>query len=91
MAIQHAGIVTTWQAFQDAFHGYHILDGLMDIKKEGFCNLTQGRKIVDEYSREFTRLAHYARDEASTNAQKQARFRKGLNPSIKILLSLINF
>src|SRR6187401_3499528 len=37
---------------------------------------------VDAYSREFENLARYATEEVSTDAKKQARFRKGLNPKL---------
>ena len=38
---------------------------------------------VDAYSREFENLARYATEEVSTDAKKQARFRKGLNPKLR--------
>ena len=38
---------------------------------------------VDAYSREFENLARYATEEVSTDAKKQARFRKGLNPMLR--------
>ena len=54
----------------------------MDRKREEFCNFTQGRLTVDAYSREFGNLACYAPQEVSTDAKKQARFRKGLSPEL---------
>jgi len=51
------GPPTTWNEFGTAFREHHIPKGLMDRKREEFCNLTQGRRTVDEYSREFNRLA----------------------------------
>ena len=39
--------------------------------------------VVDAYSREFANLARYAIEEVSTDAKKQARFRKGLNPKLR--------
>src|SRR3954462_9184317 len=41
VAMSPDGHLVTWQVFRDAFRGYHILDELMERKKEGFCNLTQ--------------------------------------------------
>src|SRR3954469_22827639 len=64
---------TTWNEFGTAFREHHIPKGLMDHKREEFCNLTQGRRTVDEYSREFNRLARYATEEVST----APRSRKG--------------
>lgn len=63
----------------------------MENKKKEFRNLTQDRKTVDEYSREFTCLARYAGDVVSTDPRKQTRFRQGLNPSIKHVPSLTDF
>ena len=38
---------------------------------------------MDAYSREFGNLTRYAPEEVSTDAKKQARFRKGLNPELR--------
>src|SRR3954468_16671055 len=65
-----AGPATTWNEFCTAFREHHIPQGLMDRKREEFCNLTQGRRTVDEFSREFIRMAHYALDEVSTDSKK---------------------
>ena len=43
---------------------------------------------VDAYSREFENLAGYATQEVSTDAKKQARFRKRLNPKLRCDLHL---
>src|ERR1043165_4357611 len=48
-----AGPPTTWEEFCTSFREHHIPRGLMDRKREEFCNLTQGRRTVDEFSREF--------------------------------------
>src|SRR3954467_15781544 len=77
------GQITTWADFSAAFCEHHILEGLMDRKREEFCNFTQGKLTVDAYSREFGRLARYAPEEVSTDAKKQARFRKGLSPELR--------
>ena len=55
----------------------------MDRKREEFCSFTQGLLSVDAYSREFGNLAQYATEEVSTDAKKQARFRKGLSPELR--------
>jgi hypothetical protein len=62
--------VTTWEEFQQLFKRHHIPDGLMERKREEFCNLTQGAKDVQTYSTEFTLLARYAGDEVSTDEKK---------------------
>src|SRR4051812_2873136 len=91
VAMHPDGHVVTWQQFRDAFRGYHILDELMERKKEEFCNLTQGEMSIHEYVREFNRLARYAQDEITTDARKQARFRKGLSPILHHDLNLLEF
>src|SRR3954470_20679440 len=91
LAMQPVCHVVTWQEFSDDFRGYHIPDQLMECKREEFCNLTQGKMSVHEYRTEFTRLARYAQEEVSTDAKKQARFRKGLSPVLCYDLNLHEF
>src|ERR1041385_957901 len=91
MAMQPVGHVVTWEEFCDDFRGYHIPDQLMERKREQLCNLTQGKMTVHDYRTEFTRLARYAQEEVSTNAKKQARFRKGLSPILRHDLNLACF
>src|SRR3954447_1857539 len=89
--MQPDGHLVTWQEFRDAFQGYHLLDELMERKKEEFCNLIQGEMSIHEYVREFNRLARHAQDEITTDARKQARFRKGLSPILRHDLNLLEF
>src|ERR1041385_3880369 len=91
VAMQPVGHVVTWQEFCDDFRGYHIPDQLTERKREQFCNLTQGKMSVHGYRTEFTRLARYAQEEVSTDAKKQARFRKGLSPVLRHDLNLHEF
>src|SRR3954471_5176987 len=63
----------------------------MDRIREEFCNLTQGKRTVDEYSRELNRLARYATEEVSTDSKKQERFRRGLNSELHRDLNLHDF
>src|SRR3954471_18534841 len=63
----------------------------MERKREEFFNLTQGKMSVHEYRTEFTRLAHYDQEVISTDAKKQARFRKGLSPVLHGGLKLHEF
>src|SRR3954471_12453220 len=46
VAMQPDGHLVTWQEFRDAFRGYHLLDELIERKKEEFCNLTQGEMFI---------------------------------------------
>src|SRR3954469_8445963 len=85
------GPPTTWNEIRTALREHHIPKGLMDRKHEEFCNLTQGRRTVDEYHREFNRLARYALEEVSTDSKKQKRFRRGLNTGLRRDLNLHDF
>src|ERR1041385_3395484 len=91
VAMQPDGHVVTWQEFRDAFQGYHILDELMERKREEFCTLSQGNMTVHQYRTEFNRLSRYAPEKISTDAKKQARFRKGLSPVLRHDLNLLEF
>src|SRR3954464_12035085 len=46
---------------------------------------------IHEYVTEFNHLARYAQDEITTDARKQARFRKGLSPILCHDLNLLEF
>src|SRR3954469_21599186 len=63
----------------------------MERKREEFCNLSQGNMTVHQYRTEFNRLSRYAPEKISTDAKKQARFRKGLNPILRQDLNLLEF
>jgi hypothetical protein len=47
--MQTAEHVVTWQEFKTAFSGYHILEGLMELKREEFLKLKQGNGSVCDY------------------------------------------
>jgi hypothetical protein len=72
-----------WQEFIDAFHDYHILDGIIEIKEEEFRNLRQGSMTVNQYIQKFTKLARYAPDDINSDRKKPRRFIKGLNASLR--------
>jgi hypothetical protein len=91
LAMQTAEHVVTWQEFKTAFRGYHIPEGLMEIKRVEFLKLKQGNSSVCDYQGNFNRLACYAPEEVSTDAKKQALFRKGLEPEICRDLHLLDF
>src|ERR1041385_9025544 len=79
VAMQPDGHVVNWQEFRDAFQRYHIMDELMERKREEFCNLSQGNMTVHQYRTEFNRLSRYAPEKISTDATKQARFLEFVN------------
>ena len=75
-----AEIVVTWAQFQTAFRAHYISKGTMDKKKREFHNLTQGKKTVEAYQKEFLDLSRYAEEDIPTDARKQEKFREGLSP-----------
>ncbi|XP_071685216.1 uncharacterized protein [Lolium perenne] len=79
----------TWDEFQLLFKRHHIPDSILERKREEFCNLSQGSNTVLAYRDAFLKLARYAGDEVSTDAKKQAMFRKGMNPEIKYAILLV--
>ncbi|CAA0824849.1 Unknown protein, partial [Striga hermonthica] len=48
-----------------------------------FLSLQQGTRTVDEYEREFTRLAAFVPDLVRTEAQRAQRFIDGLYPTVR--------
>ena len=63
----------------------------MDLKREEFLKLKQGNGSVCDYQGKFNFLSCYAPEETSTDAKKQALFRKGLDLEIRRDLHLIDF
>ena len=39
----------TWEEFRDNFRRYHVLEGLMIVRKEEFLALKQGPMSISEY------------------------------------------
>ena len=91
LALQPAGHTVTWEEFRAAFRQAHIPTGLMDIKKQEFFALSQGRSSVVEYVYGFNRLARYAPEDVATDRAKQSKFRRGLSEELKEKLSVIDF
>src|SRR4051812_45390427 len=85
------GPPASWEEFCTSFREHHIPNGLIDRKREEFCNLPQGIRTIDEFRREFNRLARYATEEVSTDSKKQERFRRGLNSGRRRELNLHDF
>jgi hypothetical protein len=68
----------TWTEFTTWFRNYHILTGLMKIKKKEFLSLKQGSMSVSEYCDKFIQLSRYAPDEVADDERKQEHFMEGL-------------
>jgi hypothetical protein len=68
----------TWEEFRDNFCRYHVLAGLMIVKKEEFSALKQGPMSVNKYRDKFLQLSRYAPEDVNTDAKRQYRFLRGL-------------
>jgi hypothetical protein len=68
----------TREEFRDSFRHYHVLAGLMTVKKEEFLALKQGSMSVSEYRDRFLQLSRYALEDVNTDAKRQYRFLRGL-------------
>ena len=73
--------------FNQAFLHHHIPDSLVERMREKFDSFTQGNMDVLGYQDEFNRLARYAEDEVSTEAEKMAKFRRGFHAALKYALT----
>jgi hypothetical protein len=80
-----------WQEFRNSFRTYHVLFGMMKLKKNEFEELKQGLMFVNEYVTRFTQLSHYAPDDVDTNEKKQAWFLNGLNDGLTYALEARDF
>ena len=89
LAMQPAGHIVTWGEFRAAFRQAHVPVGVMDVKRQEFLALRQGRSSVVEYVYEFNHLARYAPEDVATAAAKQYKFRSGLSEELKEKLALI--
>ena len=74
----------SWAEFSEAFRRSHIPDGKVEMKKNEFRELKQGSMTVSEYLNKFTQLARYAPEDVASDDARQKRFKKGLNPSLKV-------
>jgi hypothetical protein len=68
----------TWEELRDNLCQYHVLAGLMTMKKEEFLELKQGPMSVSEYRYRFLQLSRYAPEDVGTDAKRQYRFLRGL-------------
>jgi hypothetical protein len=74
--------VITWDEFKNALRAHHIPEGLMERKLNEFLALTQGTRIVLQYSQAFNNLCQYADYHADTDAKKRDHtFAEILTPS----------
>jgi hypothetical protein len=86
VAAHDAADTITWAELTTQFRNYHILDGLMKIKKKEFLSLKQGNMSVSEYRDKFIQLSRYAPDEVADDERNQEHFIEGLNGPLQYAL-----
>jgi predicted PolB exonuclease-like 3'-5' exonuclease len=74
---------------QGSFQGHHIPVGIMDRKLNEFLALTQGNRIVLQYTQAFNDLCQYAGYHVDTDEKKRDRFRRGLSTKLRDRLNTV--
>jgi hypothetical protein len=59
-----------WEEFRDNFRRYHVLEGLMIVRKEEFLALKQGLLSISEYRDKFLQLSRYTLEDINTDAKR---------------------
>ncbi|CAA0839573.1 Unknown protein, partial [Striga hermonthica] len=73
----------TWDSLKELIRvKYYPSYYRAEIERQ-FLSLQQGTRTVDEYEREFTRLAAFVPDLVRTEAQRAQRFIDGLHPTVR--------
>ncbi|CAA0840176.1 Unknown protein, partial [Striga hermonthica] len=72
----------TWEMFKDLIREKYYPTYYRAEMERQFLSLQQGTRTVDEYEREFTRLAAFVPDLVRTEAQRAQRFIDGLYPAV---------
>jgi hypothetical protein len=85
-AAHDAADTITWAEFATQFRNYHILAGLMKIKRKVFLSLKQGSMSVSEYRDRFIQPSRYSPDEVGEDERKQDHFIEGLNGPLQYAL-----
>ncbi|CAA0827108.1 Unknown protein, partial [Striga hermonthica] len=73
----------TWDMFKDLVRKKYYPSYYQAEMERQFLALQQGTRMVDEYEREFTRLAVFVPDLVRTEAQRAQRFIDGLFPAVR--------
>jgi hypothetical protein len=63
-----------WDTFTEGFRNAHISTGIMNLKKEEFCTLSQGGRTLKEYMDDFFSLSRYSPDDVDTDAKRRDKF-----------------
>ncbi|KAG6419401.1 hypothetical protein SASPL_117015 [Salvia splendens] len=72
-----------WEFFLKEFQKRYIGEQFMEDRRQEFLQLLQGERTVQQYETEFRRLAKYAKEMVTTDADMCRRFRQGLKMTIQ--------
>ncbi|CAA0836841.1 Unknown protein, partial [Striga hermonthica] len=73
----------TWERFKELIREKYYPTYYRAEMERQFLSLKKGTRSVDEYEREFTRLAAFIPDLVRTEAQRAQRFIDGLYPAVR--------
>ncbi|CAA0810445.1 Unknown protein, partial [Striga hermonthica] len=73
----------TWEMLKELIREKYYPTYYRAEMERQFLSLKQGARTVDEYEREFTRLAAFVPDLVRTEAQRAQRFIDGLYPAVR--------
>ena len=79
----------TWDYFVTEFNTKYVTDDYKESKWKKFLTLRQGKMIVAEYEKEFSRLSKYAPESVLTEKFRCGQFEEGLHESIKRYLTAV--
>ena len=79
----------TWDYFVTKFNMKYVTDDYKKSKWKQFFTLRQGKLIVAEYEKEFSRLSKYAPESVLTEKFICRQFEEGLHESIKRYLMAV--
>jgi hypothetical protein len=77
-----------WDTFREGFRNAHISSGIMNLKKDEFRTLRQGRRTLKEYMDNFFSLSRSVPDDVDTDAKRKDKFLARLKGELKIPLSV---
>ncbi|KAK1613206.1 hypothetical protein QYE76_036879 [Lolium multiflorum] len=80
--------VFTWEEFKKKFWDAHVPESVVELKKREFDELRQNAAPIMQYVRDFNRLSRYAPEEVNSDEKRKKRFMKGMNPYMKMQLSV---
>ena len=79
----------TLDYFVTEFNTKYVTDDYKESKWKKFLTLRQGKMIVAEYEKEFSRLSKYAPEFVLTEKFRCGQFEEGLHESIKRYLTVV--